>query len=285
LVCHHFAIYLPFPYHPTDDEGWESPGELLYPDSDPETASDSTSQSRSSTPTVHPAQGPPVRQVSHARRRSADHVPRPPNSFILFRSDYCVRNKQLDSEAVRDHALVSQLAGKAWRALSPAARKEYEDIAQEKKKEHAEKYPGYTYSPTSRSGGKGKKRKAADDGDYEERARQSKQRTRAQPLRVVVESQGSFSSANSTRKGSCVAPTVRTSASSPELARSQTPELSPNSSSSSESPDPDPVICTPAITHPQDDDFVPTSEIPPLNLYAPTSEEVRSFTFARCSLS
>ncbi|KAJ7602044.1 high mobility group box domain-containing protein, partial [Mycena polygramma] len=76
-------------------------------------------------------------------------IPRPPNSFICFRTDYCVLNKQLDSDAVRDHRVVSQLAGKAWKALPPTERKYYEDMAKQKKKEHAEMYPDYAYAPVS----------------------------------------------------------------------------------------------------------------------------------------
>ncbi|KAJ6501573.1 hypothetical protein C8R47DRAFT_1211147 [Mycena vitilis] len=257
-----------------DDDEWESPGELLYPDSDTETSS---SNLESTHPPVRSAPAVP-RRTSHARQRPEHHIPRPPNSFICFRTDYCVLNKQLDSDAVRDHRVVSQLAGKAWKALLPADRKYYEDMAKQKKKEHAEMYPDYAYAPASRPIVKGKKRKADDDCDYEERLPQLKRRRgrgQTPSLSVVVDSTGSGSSPLSTDTPYCLPPTARSCVPIPEFASSsQTPELSPNSSS--ESPNTEPSLRTPAMAFPQtfDDDredFVPTSDIPHLDLYAGAS--------------
>ncbi|KAJ6604151.1 hypothetical protein DFH09DRAFT_1067907 [Mycena vulgaris] len=260
-----------------DEDGWEScPGELLYPDSEPETIASPAPQSRSASLIVPPP--PPPSRPSHARQRPEDHIPRPPNPFIVFRSDYCVWNRQLDSGAVRDHRLVSKLAGQAWAALDSASRKKYEDLAREKKRLHAIQYPDYAYAPSSRSGGKGKKRKANDDRDYEERMPQSKRRKSrggAQPLNVTacVESVNPHSPTNCGRKQSSL---TLTAAPSLDFSRSQTPELSPNSSS--ESPDPEPVLRTPTATSLDlvydDDDFVPTADIPPLYLDADAPSEV-----------
>ncbi|KAJ7480165.1 hypothetical protein B0H11DRAFT_1271763 [Mycena galericulata] len=230
--------------------------ELLYPESDAETPPISGSPSPLS---IAPRTAPAPR-VSHARQRPADHIPRPPNPFICFRTDYCVWNKQLDSGGVRDHRLVSKLAGQAWQALDSASREKYEAIAQEKKKQHALMYPDYAYMPTSRSGAKGKKRKAADDCDYEERPVPSKRRRR---------SRGSVQS---------LTLPARSSAPSPEWERLRTPELSPDTSS--ESPDPDlagfrriPSTASLHLELEHDCDFVATADIPPLDLYAGAPEQ------------
>ncbi|KAF8213617.1 high mobility group box domain-containing protein, partial [Mycena galopus ATCC 62051] len=74
-------------------------------------------------------------------------IPRPPNCYILFRSNYCVENKKLGSKAELDHRVVSKMASIAWNALSRADKKPWEDRAREKKIEHAQNYPGYSYSP------------------------------------------------------------------------------------------------------------------------------------------
>ncbi|KAJ7693550.1 hypothetical protein B0H17DRAFT_1132358 [Mycena rosella] len=242
-----------------DDDDWECAGELLYPDSD------ITSPSRAASPIVHTP--PPPARTSHARQKPDDHIPRPPNPFIVFRSEYCVWNKQLDAAAVRDHRLVSKLAGQAWAALDGAARQKYVDLAHEKKLLHAIQYPGYTYAP--RSGGKSKKRKASDDCDYEERVPQPKRRRSkggARPLRVIVGVEASAPPSKRAR----VASSSRSSAPSPDYRRLQTPELSPNTSSDSE-----PVLYTPTpqLVCDDDDDFVPTAEIPPLDLCAVPSEK------------
>ncbi|KAJ7837206.1 hypothetical protein B0H14DRAFT_2792037 [Mycena olivaceomarginata] len=257
-------------YPVTQNQDDESLGELLYPDSDSETDT-----------SAHVAPHQAIRP-SHGRKRPDHHIPRPPNAFICFRSEYCERNKRLpDGEIVRNHRVVSIDAGHAWRALTAAGRKKYEYIAKVKKELHAQMYPNYSYSPSvPRPGvkmGSGKKRKASDDDcDYEEREPQSKRR-RSQPRapRLVVDAGSpALSLISGPLYGSSLAPAARSSAPSPEPPRSQTPELSPKSSSSYESPDL--VLNTPAITFPQvveDDDFVPTSAIPPLDLYAASSEK------------
>ncbi|KAJ7456509.1 hypothetical protein FB451DRAFT_607100 [Mycena latifolia] len=239
-------------------------GELLYPDSDPETITSPPPQSHSVSPVVDIP--PPPARTSHARQRPEDHIPRPPNPFICFRSDYCTI---LDGK-VPNHRLVSKLAGQAWAALDDTTRKKYEDIALEKKRLHAIQYPGYAYAPSSRSGGKGKKRKPDDDCDYEERPTQSKRRrsrggTQLLSVATGVRSEGPISPTNCGRKRARLAPAAGPN---PRIDRSQTPELSPNASS--ESPASEFILRTPAATSPHlvcdYDDFVPTAEIPPLFL-------------------
>ncbi|KAJ7785786.1 hypothetical protein B0H16DRAFT_5758 [Mycena metata] len=259
-----------------DDDDWESCGDLLYPDSDAEpTISEPTSpivlpaatSSPHTSSTVHSTAGS-VR-TSHARQRSRDHIPRPPNAFICFRSDYCLLEKQ-KSDGQRDHRFVSKDAAAAWHQSSEAVKTKYKLIAREKKQQHAQMYPGYTYSPGSPrgSGGKGKKRKADDDWDYEECIPRSKprrgSRAVAKPLRAAPAPK-SKRTGRSTRKRSRVV--AAPSAPSPDIERSETPELSPNTSVES----PHSELGTPVDAfHPtfDEDDFVPTACIPHLNLDA-----------------
>ncbi|KAJ6519338.1 hypothetical protein C8R45DRAFT_18896 [Mycena sanguinolenta] len=251
-----------------DGDGSEGDLELLYPDSDIEGDSPSTTSHAS-----------PVHMVprAHSRRRSAHHIPRPPNSFICFRTYFCQLNNER-AEGVRDHSILSQQAGKAWRALSPAEKKKFEDIAQQKRILHAQMYPHYTYSPAARTGGKGNlKKKQADDRDYEDYApqpkrRKSRARARHLGLRIAVLDVVSEHEDALSFVGSEDSLIPRSSAPSPEPSLSQSPVLSPNSPpSSSESPDP--VLCTPTLAFPEpirvlDDEFVPTSDIPFLDLNA-----------------
>ncbi|KAJ7811171.1 hypothetical protein B0H14DRAFT_2860983 [Mycena olivaceomarginata] len=235
------------------DQDDESLGELLYPDSDSETDA-----------SAHVAPHQAIRP-SHGRGRPDRHIPRPPNAFICSRSEYCELNKWLpDGEIVRNHRVVSIDAGHAWRALPAAGRKKYKYIAK--------MYPNYSYSPSvprpGVKGGSGKKRK-----EHAPESKRCRNRPRA-PQLVVDEGSPALSIISGPLDESSLAPAARLSAPSPEPPRSQTPELSPKSSSSYESPDF--VLHTPAITFPQvveDDDFVPTSPIPPLDLYAASSEE------------
>ncbi|KAJ7275528.1 hypothetical protein B0H12DRAFT_264741 [Mycena haematopus] len=268
------------------DDGSEGDLELLYPDSDAE--SDSTST------TAHAAPAPTAPR-SHSRHRSEQHISRPLNSFMCFRKHFCQLNNERGPEAVRDHSVVSQLAARAWKELSPAEKKKFKDIAQEKKKLHFQKYPGYTYRVAARSEGNGnrKKRKADDDCDYEDHVPQPKRRrsqARAQHLglRMVLdadsEREGNVSLVSS--QESSLASTARSCAPSPEPPCSrQSPELSPKSSPSfSSSESPDPALRTPTMTFPQlahDNEFVATSDIPFLDLNSEKAEETKIERFQR----
>ncbi|GMM38817.1 Rox1 protein [Saccharomycopsis crataegensis] len=80
-------------------------------------------------------------------------IPRPRNAFILFRQHH--HQAVLDEgNLIKTNPDVSRELGKRWRAL-PAEEKEYwNKLAEEEKKKHSEKYPGYRYVPR-RSGKKG----------------------------------------------------------------------------------------------------------------------------------
>ncbi|KAJ7225995.1 hypothetical protein GGX14DRAFT_642294 [Mycena pura] len=252
------------------DDDWESQ-QLLYPEPEPTTS-------------INQASSVPARCSSDSasasrpalRRRPKHHIPRPPNSFICFRMDYCVLNKRSPSGGVRDHRLVSKMAAQAWKALNPALRAQYAQLAEQKKKQHAAAYPGYTYVSTPRTPGtgKGKKRKAVDDeGDYGEPVPQAKKRK----AQAAAGAQRSDVAMVTTPRPSRLALAASPSATpSPTFSdRVQTPELSPNASES-ESPvsDLEPVLYTPfTVASPfcpasDFDDFVPTADIPPLDLYA-----------------
>ncbi|KAF6762445.1 hypothetical protein DFP72DRAFT_1060693 [Ephemerocybe angulata] len=143
-------------------------------------------------------------------------IPRPANSFILFRKAFCADMKsKLKSDAsigadtqpkdedaandkdgdgdeakplplLRVQSDVSKEAGKRWRALLPHERALWDAKAVEAKEEHKRKYPGYRYRPIKKSKKsravqpKGSERKATvEDGgsdDDEELDRPTKRR-------------------------------------------------------------------------------------------------------------
>ncbi|KAL0565774.1 slightly ste11-like protein [Marasmius crinis-equi] len=78
-----------------------------------------------------------------AKYRSTPHIPRPPNSFMIYRSHFWDRYKQTHAE--RDLAKVSCLAGASWRSLSPSEKAYWQYLAAKAKNEHAAKYPDYKY--------------------------------------------------------------------------------------------------------------------------------------------
>ncbi|KAF9026719.1 hypothetical protein BDZ89DRAFT_886220, partial [Hymenopellis radicata] len=83
------------------------------------------------------------------------HIPRPPNSFMLYRKQVCKdfarvgprsrRSNRTGPAPVPGH--ISKRAGIMWKALPPEERKVWDDLAALHKEEHARKYPGYVYKP------------------------------------------------------------------------------------------------------------------------------------------
>ncbi|KAJ7793320.1 hypothetical protein B0H14DRAFT_3159712 [Mycena olivaceomarginata] len=107
------------------------------------------------------------------KRGDHDYVKRPENAFILFRRN-CVSSTSAPSAASpsspssvatptspgtgktlpkQRQADLSKTISQQWKALSPAERAKWEDLAKERKREHAELHPGYVYRP-QRSGAK-----------------------------------------------------------------------------------------------------------------------------------
>ncbi|EGO02773.1 hypothetical protein SERLA73DRAFT_18439, partial [Serpula lacrymans var. lacrymans S7.3] len=70
--------------------------------------------------------------------------PRPPNAFMIFRSDLWAKQK-LKASVERDHRHVSRIAGHYWNSLTEAQRAPYRKKAETAKALHAEMYPDYKY--------------------------------------------------------------------------------------------------------------------------------------------
>ncbi|KAF7308113.1 High mobility group box [Mycena kentingensis (nom. inval.)] len=69
--------------------------------------------------------------------------PRPPNAFILYRSDMC---KKYQGSVQRD---ISKFVSQQWHNETADVRAKYEALAEEKKREHARMYPNYKFKPVS----------------------------------------------------------------------------------------------------------------------------------------
>ncbi|KAI0252684.1 hypothetical protein BJV78DRAFT_1373586 [Lactifluus subvellereus] len=84
------------------------------------------------------------------QRRDPNHVPRPLNSFFLFKTDWLAKRKSLLADIEQDHRQLNRMASSEWRRLSPEAKQRFKDAAHKAKVEHAIKYPGYRFTPKSR---------------------------------------------------------------------------------------------------------------------------------------
>lgn len=82
-------------------------------------------------------------------RQKKEKVPRPPNAWILFRSEMTriVPPAPARGRSTTSQALASGAISKMWAQLTPAVRAEYERRAAAKKYEHKMQYPDYRFEP------------------------------------------------------------------------------------------------------------------------------------------
>ncbi|KAM5530190.1 hypothetical protein V8D89_016142 [Ganoderma adspersum] len=159
------------PRDPSTDEYDVYDLELMYPDldgadSDPALSSSSPTHdaplphvdSQSPLPSLLSRSGSSPARSSHSRKKKPGHIPRPPNAFLIFRSELWNKEK-IKSSVERDHRQISRIAGRYWQELSDAERAPYHVRAEEAKRLHAQTYPDYKYSPVYRKD-KSTKRKA-----------------------------------------------------------------------------------------------------------------------------
>ncbi|KAG6831411.1 hypothetical protein H0H87_005232 [Tephrocybe sp. NHM501043] len=84
-----------------------------------------------------------------------DYIPRPKNAFIFFRSYF------YQTLGGSDQNQISVAAGKAWKALSQTEKAPFQLMADREKREHQDKFPNYTYAPGLKSENSKRKKSAA----------------------------------------------------------------------------------------------------------------------------
>lgn len=100
---------------------------------------------------------------SQCRRRKGKNgnAPRPPNAFMLFRSDFWKFNKETIPE--RDHRQISRIAAHCWNALAEPRRLPYQDQAKKLKEEHALLYPQHKYNSSVKDRARKKVKEETDE--------------------------------------------------------------------------------------------------------------------------
>lgn len=80
---------------------------------------------------------------------SKEHIPRPPNAFMLYRSHMLKSRGNADPEKRQQN--LSRIAGQLWRAMSTEDRAVWHKKAAEVQAAHYAKYPGYKFKPNRKS--------------------------------------------------------------------------------------------------------------------------------------
>ncbi|KAJ7196126.1 high mobility group box domain-containing protein, partial [Mycena pura] len=73
------------------------------------------------------------------------HVPRPSNSWILFRSEYFQKHTKATQQNPK--LGLDQEAAQVWNSMSEKDRRPYKELADKTKAEHEVRHPDYRYSP------------------------------------------------------------------------------------------------------------------------------------------
>jgi hypothetical protein len=128
-----------------------------------------------STPSIH------VPRKRKTKSKDPNHISRPMNPFILFRSHLAQLNPGMDQREF------SKLAGEFWENMKQDGRdKEWIEKAEEEKKKHKAAHPGYRYQPMSREmrEREGEEARTRREVEKEERKQASRDAQKAQEQRV-----------------------------------------------------------------------------------------------------
>lgn len=194
---------------------------------------------------------------------TATHIPRPPNSFFVFRS-YAYANNLCEGKLQQK---MSKAIGDLWKSMTPEQKAPFEKTAEEAAVAHKLQYPNYKYEPNK--GGKRARRRGANTSVSRSlgKTKAIKKRRRVRSISVTSEESDadeSFSASASAR----FADVANSTASSPISKRTRKARPSPiYIVSRSESPE---------VTLIQGE-MTPTEE-PPLNTDTDTPPEIIDLT-------
>ncbi|KAF8592202.1 hypothetical protein K439DRAFT_1300284, partial [Ramaria rubella] len=73
-------------------------------------------------------------------------IPRPPNAFMLYRSDF-LKKGIIPPDIESKQQNISRVVGACWKRLSSVEQSVWRTLAKHKEMEHAIMYPDYQYKP------------------------------------------------------------------------------------------------------------------------------------------
>ncbi|KAI8974870.1 hypothetical protein BD414DRAFT_467948 [Trametes punicea] len=91
------------------------------------------------------------RGAAHGKKKPENHIPRPPNAFILFRSSF-IKNQHVSSEVETNHSTLSKIIGLTWQNLPHEERQVWHAKAKIALEEHKRKFPQYAFRPLHTKG-------------------------------------------------------------------------------------------------------------------------------------
>jgi len=83
---------------------------------------------------------------THTKKKPDNHIPRPPNAFILFRSAF-IKSQHVSSDVETNHSTLSKIIGLTWQNLPHEERQVWHVKAKAALDEHKRKFPEYAFRP------------------------------------------------------------------------------------------------------------------------------------------
>lgn len=104
------------------------------------------------------------RRPAHSKKKPDNHIPRPPNAFILFRSSF-IKSQHVSTEVETNHSTLSKIIGLTWQNLPNEERQVWHAKAKTALDDHKRRFPSYAFRPTHTKGKGGtEKRKVREVG-------------------------------------------------------------------------------------------------------------------------
>ncbi|KAJ3740377.1 hypothetical protein DFH05DRAFT_399797 [Lentinula detonsa] len=104
------------------------------------------------------------RRPAHSKKKAENHIPRPPNAFILFRSSF-IKSQHVSTEVETNHSTLSKIIGLTWQNLPEDERQVWHSKAKAALDDHRRKFPQYAFRPLhSKAKGGTEKRKVREVG-------------------------------------------------------------------------------------------------------------------------
>lgn len=106
-----------------------------------------------------------AKKPAHSKKKPENHIPRPPNAFILFRSSF-IKSQHVSTEVETNHSTLSKIIGLTWSNLPQEERQVWHAKAKAALEEHKRRFPSYAFRPshTRGKGGGTEKRKVREVG-------------------------------------------------------------------------------------------------------------------------
>ncbi|CAA7263291.1 unnamed protein product [Cyclocybe aegerita] len=86
------------------------------------------------------------RRSTNSRKKAPNHIPRPPNAFILFRSSF-IKSQHVSTGVETNHSTLSKIIGLTWQNLPNEERQKWHALAKVAQDEHKRRFPQYAFRP------------------------------------------------------------------------------------------------------------------------------------------